>query len=81
MIDAAAVAKVESHIADALEKGGRLVLGGKRHALGGSFFEPTIVAGVTRDMRVAREVLRLADAAACPVNGPASAQGVPCATV
>ena len=55
MIDAKAVEKVESHIADALEKGAKVVLGGKRHALGGQFFEPTILSGVTRKMRVARE--------------------------
>lgn len=55
LIDAAAVAKVEDHVADALGKGGTLALGGKRHALGGSFFEPTVVTGVTREMKVARE--------------------------
>lgn len=55
MIDQKAVEKVESHIADALDKGARLTLGGKRHALGGQFFEPTILSGVTREMRVARE--------------------------
>ncbi|QNM96477.1 NADP-dependent succinate-semialdehyde dehydrogenase [Chitinimonas koreensis] len=55
MIDMKAVEKVEEHIADALEKGGKLVTGGKRHALGHSFFEPTIVSGVTADMKVARE--------------------------
>ena len=47
LIDAKAVAKVEEHIADALAKGGKIVLGGKRHALGGTFFEPTIITGVT----------------------------------
>ncbi|MEL7638455.1 MAG: NAD-dependent succinate-semialdehyde dehydrogenase [Solidesulfovibrio sp.] len=55
MIDSKAVEKVESHIADALAKGARVLLGGKRHALGGQFFEPTILADVTRDMLVARE--------------------------
>ncbi|WP_269531418.1 NADP-dependent succinate-semialdehyde dehydrogenase [Chitinimonas sp. BJYL2] len=55
MIDEKAVEKVEEHIADALEKGGKLVLGGKRHALGHSFFEPTIITGVTSAMKVARE--------------------------
>jgi succinate-semialdehyde dehydrogenase/glutarate-semialdehyde dehydrogenase len=55
LIDAAAVAKVEEHIADAVAKGGKVVLGGKRHALGGTFFEPTIVTNVTSDMAVARE--------------------------
>ncbi len=55
LIDMAAVEKVEAHIADATSKGGRLVVGGSRHALGGSFFEPTIVADATTEMAVARE--------------------------
>ena len=55
LIDMAAVAKVEEHIADAVAKGAAVVLGGKRHALGGSFFEPTILTGVTAEMLVARE--------------------------
>jgi succinate-semialdehyde dehydrogenase/glutarate-semialdehyde dehydrogenase len=55
LIDANAVAKVEEHIADALSKGARVALGGKRHALGGTFFEPTILTGVTPAMLVARE--------------------------
>ena len=55
LINAAAVEKVESHIVDALEKGGRLVCGGKAHTLGGTFFEPTVIADVTDEMRVARE--------------------------
>jgi succinate-semialdehyde dehydrogenase/glutarate-semialdehyde dehydrogenase len=55
LIDMAAVEKVEEHIADALDKGGRLVTGGKRHALGGTFFEPTVVADATPDMLAARE--------------------------
>lgn len=55
LIDAAALAKVESHIADALQKGARLLAGGKRHERGGNFFEPTVLADVTSDMRVARE--------------------------
>ena len=55
MIEEKAVVKVEQHIADALSKGGRLLAGGKRHALGHSFFEPTIIADVTADMAVARE--------------------------
>ncbi len=55
LIDPAAVAKVEEHIADALGKGARIVTGGKRHALGGTFFQPTILADVTPDMAVARE--------------------------
>jgi succinate-semialdehyde dehydrogenase / glutarate-semialdehyde dehydrogenase len=55
LIDAKAVEKVEQHIADAVGKGAKVTLGGKRHALGGSFFEPTIITGVTPDMAVARE--------------------------
>jgi len=55
LIDAKAVAKVEEHIADALAKGAHIALGGKRHALGGTFFEPTILTGVTPAMAVARE--------------------------
>ena len=55
LIDEKAVEKVEEHVADALAKGGRLVAGGHRHALGGSFFEPTIVADCTADMELARE--------------------------
>ncbi len=55
LIDAAAVAKVEEHVADALAKGARLVSGGRRHALGGQFYEPTILADVTTDMKVAVE--------------------------
>jgi succinate-semialdehyde dehydrogenase / glutarate-semialdehyde dehydrogenase len=55
LIDANAVAKVEEHIADALAKGATLLAGGKRHALGGTFFEPTVIAGVTQDMLVASE--------------------------
>lgn len=55
LIDIAAIEKVEAHIADALDKGARLVAGGKRHALGYSFFEPTIIADATPHMDVARE--------------------------
>jgi succinate-semialdehyde dehydrogenase/glutarate-semialdehyde dehydrogenase len=55
MIEEKAVLKVEEHIADALAKGGRLLAGGQRHALGHSFFQPTIVADVTGDMKVATE--------------------------
>ncbi len=55
LIDEKAVAKVEEHLADALAKGAQLVLGGKRHALGGTFFEPTIITEVTPEMLVARE--------------------------
>ncbi|MGO6903833.1 aldehyde dehydrogenase family protein, partial [Rhizobium ruizarguesonis] len=55
LIDKAALAKVEEHIADALGKGARILQGGKPHALGGTFFEATILGDVTKDMAVARE--------------------------
>jgi len=55
LINAAAVDKVEEHIADALSKGARVVTGGHRHALGGSFFEPTILADVPPDAMVMHE--------------------------
>ncbi len=55
LIDAKAVAKIEEHIADATAKGGKVLTGGKRHALGGLFFEPTVVAGATSDMLFAKE--------------------------
>ncbi|TCO74208.1 NAD-dependent succinate-semialdehyde dehydrogenase [Rhodovulum euryhalinum] len=50
-----ALAKVEEHIADATAKGGRVLSGGKRHARGGTFYEPTIVAGATQEMCFASE--------------------------
>jgi succinate-semialdehyde dehydrogenase/glutarate-semialdehyde dehydrogenase len=55
LINEKAIEKVEDHIADALAKGARLAAGGKRHALGHTFFEPTVLANVTSDMKVARE--------------------------
>ena len=55
LIDAKAVAKIEEHIADARAKGGEVLIGGKRHALGGLFFEPTVIAGATAEMLFARE--------------------------
>ena len=55
LIDQAAVTKVEELLADAVAKGARILCGGKPHALGRTFFEPTIVADVTPDMRMARE--------------------------
>jgi len=55
LIDASALAKVEQHIDDAVARGARIALGGRRHALGGTFFEPTVVTEVTPAMRVARE--------------------------
>jgi succinate-semialdehyde dehydrogenase/glutarate-semialdehyde dehydrogenase len=55
LIDDAALRKVEEHVADATGKGARIATGGKRHALGGTFFEPTVLTGVTPAMMVARE--------------------------
>jgi succinate-semialdehyde dehydrogenase / glutarate-semialdehyde dehydrogenase len=55
LIDAKAVAKIEEHIADARAKGGEVLAGGKRHALGGLFFEPTVIGGATADMLFAKE--------------------------
>ncbi|WP_417744067.1 NAD-dependent succinate-semialdehyde dehydrogenase [Salipiger sp.] len=55
LIDEAALAKVEDHVADAIAKGGRVLTGGKRHASGRTFFEPTVLADVTSAMAVARE--------------------------
>jgi succinate-semialdehyde dehydrogenase/glutarate-semialdehyde dehydrogenase len=55
LIDEAAVKKVEEHIADAVGKGAKVVVGGARHALGGTFFQPTVLTGVTPEMMVSRE--------------------------
>jgi succinate-semialdehyde dehydrogenase / glutarate-semialdehyde dehydrogenase len=55
LIDMAAIEKVESHIADAIQKGAKLLQGGKRHALGNSFFEPTVLADVTSDSLIFSE--------------------------
>lgn len=55
LIDEKAVLKVEEHVQDAVTKGGRILCGGKRHSLGGSFFEPTVIAGANQQMKVARE--------------------------
>jgi succinate-semialdehyde dehydrogenase/glutarate-semialdehyde dehydrogenase len=55
LIDAHALAKVEEHVADAVAKGAQIAHGGKRHALGGTFYHPTIVTGVKPDMLMARE--------------------------
>jgi succinate-semialdehyde dehydrogenase/glutarate-semialdehyde dehydrogenase len=55
LINKAALAKVESHVADALEKGAKLVIGGKVGPLGGTFFEPTVITGVTAAMKFAQE--------------------------
>jgi succinate-semialdehyde dehydrogenase/glutarate-semialdehyde dehydrogenase len=55
LIDDRAVAKMERHLADALEKGGQLRIGGNRHARGGTYFEPTLVTEAAQAMRVAHE--------------------------
>jgi succinate-semialdehyde dehydrogenase/glutarate-semialdehyde dehydrogenase len=55
LIDAKALAKVESHIADAKSKGATVVTGGQRHALGGTFYEPTVLTNVSPKMTLARE--------------------------
>ncbi len=55
LIDEAAVKKVEEHVSDAIAKGAKVAMGGKRHALGGLFFEPTILTGVNPTMKVTRE--------------------------
>jgi succinate-semialdehyde dehydrogenase/glutarate-semialdehyde dehydrogenase len=55
LIDERALAKVEAHVADAVAQGARIASGGRRHALGGNFYEPTVLLDVTPGMRVARE--------------------------
>ncbi len=55
LIDATAIAKIEEHIADARAKGAEVLTGGKRHALGGLFFEPTVIGGATAQMLFAKE--------------------------
>lgn len=55
LIDIKGLEKVEDHVKDALEKGGRLMEGGERHKLGGNFFQPTVIADATDDMKVAHE--------------------------
>ena len=55
LIDQAALEKVEEHIADAVAKGATVLAGGKQHSLGGTFFEPTVLADATSAMTVARE--------------------------
>jgi succinate-semialdehyde dehydrogenase/glutarate-semialdehyde dehydrogenase len=72
LIDMNAVAKVEEHITDAVSKGAKVVAGGKRHSLGGSFFEPTILTEVTPQMKVARGDVR-AGRAAVPLQDEADA--------
>ncbi len=55
LIDEKAVKKVEEHIADAVSKGAKVVLGGERHIIGGTFFQPTVMTGVTKNMKIATE--------------------------
>jgi succinate-semialdehyde dehydrogenase/glutarate-semialdehyde dehydrogenase len=55
LIDEKAVAKMEEHITDAKKKGAKVLTGGKRHGLGGTFYEPTVIANLTQTMKVARE--------------------------
>jgi succinate-semialdehyde dehydrogenase/glutarate-semialdehyde dehydrogenase len=55
LINAAGLAKVEDHVNDATAKGARVASGGKRHKLGGTYYEPTVLTGVTTDMKIARE--------------------------
>ena len=55
LIDARAVAKVERHVSDAMDRGARLIAGGKRHARGGNYFEPTVLADTPPDALICRE--------------------------
>jgi succinate-semialdehyde dehydrogenase/glutarate-semialdehyde dehydrogenase len=55
LIDMKAVEKVEQHIGDAVKKGAKVAIGGHRHPLGGSFFEPTVLTDVTTDMMITKE--------------------------
>ena len=55
LIDRSALEKVEEHVSDAVEKGAKVMIGGKPHALGGTFYEPTVIANVTTQMKVTRE--------------------------
>lgn len=55
LIDEKALAKVEAQVKDAVAKGGKVVVGGKRHPLGGCFYEPTVVSGASKDMLAFRE--------------------------
>ncbi|MDM0000073.1 NAD-dependent succinate-semialdehyde dehydrogenase [Variovorax sp. J22P240] len=55
LIDDKAVAKIEQHVVDAIAKGGKVLAGGQRHALGGRFYQPTVIGGATADMLVAHE--------------------------
>jgi succinate-semialdehyde dehydrogenase / glutarate-semialdehyde dehydrogenase len=55
LIDKAAVEKVEEHVADAVDKGAKIIVGGHRHKLGRTFYEPTVLSGVTADMKISNE--------------------------
>jgi succinate-semialdehyde dehydrogenase/glutarate-semialdehyde dehydrogenase len=55
LINDAAIAKVEAHVADAIARGAKVLTGGRRHVLGRTFFEPTVLADVTPDMQIAQE--------------------------
>lgn len=55
LIDAKAIRKVEEHLADATSKGATIVTGGRPHPLGGTFFQPTVLSGVTQDMQICKE--------------------------
>ncbi|MEQ8826097.1 MAG: NAD-dependent succinate-semialdehyde dehydrogenase [Filomicrobium sp.] len=55
LINPDGLAKVEDHVRDAVEKGAKVLVGGKPHELGGNFYEPTVLTGVTKDMKVANE--------------------------
>ena len=55
LINRDALDKVEEHVADATSRGAKIATGGKRHALGGTFYEPTVLTGVTADMKIFRE--------------------------
>jgi succinate-semialdehyde dehydrogenase/glutarate-semialdehyde dehydrogenase len=55
LIDDQGLAKVEEHVADATSKGAKAIVGGARHALGGTFYQPTVLTGVTTDMKVTNE--------------------------
>jgi succinate-semialdehyde dehydrogenase/glutarate-semialdehyde dehydrogenase len=55
LIDDRALAKVEEQVSDAVKKGGKVIIGGKRHSLGGSFYEPTVISGATKEMLAFKE--------------------------
>lgn len=55
LINAAAIDKIEDHVADAISKGATITTGGQRHSLGGTFFEPTVISNANTEMKVARE--------------------------